>query len=43
MKRRASLFINAEAGVNGDAYGNEESKDKNKDLNGFIVADNIEL
>ena len=34
-------FIDAEAGVDGDASNDEESDDENDDLNGFIVADNI--
>ena len=36
-------FIDAEAGVDGDASNDEGSEDKNDDLDGFIVADDIEF
>ena len=42
-RRRPNLFIDAEAGVDGDACGDESSDDDNDDLNGFIVADEIEF
>ena len=42
-RRRVNLFIVAEAGVNGDASGDEEINDENNDLDKFIVADNIEF
>ena len=42
-RRRVNPFIDAEAGVNGDASNEKESDDKNDDLGGFIVADNIEF
>ena len=35
-------FIDAEAGVDGDASNDEGSDDENDDLDGFIVADDIE-
>ena len=42
-RRRMNLFIDAEAGVDGDASGDEGSDDENDDLDGFIVADHVEL
>ena len=42
-RRRMNLFIDSEAGVDGDASNDEESDDENYDLDGFIVADDIEL
>ena len=36
-------FIDAEAGVDGDASNDEGSDNENDDLNGFIVADDIEF
>ena len=41
-RRRANPFIDAEAGVDGDASGDERSDDENDDLDGFIVADDVE-
>ena len=41
-RRRANLFIDAETGVDGDASGDEETDDENDDLEGFIVADDVE-
>ena len=38
-----NLFIDAEAGVDGDASNDEGADDENDDLDGFIVADNIEF
>ena len=35
-------FIDAEAGWDGDATNDEGSDDENDDLDGFIVADDIE-
>ena len=34
-------FIDAEAGVDGDASNDEESDEENDYLDGFIVADDI--
>ena len=42
-RRRLNSFIEAEAGVDGDASNNEKSDDENDDLDGFIVADDIEF
>ena len=42
-KRRTNPFINAEAGIDGDASGNEGSEDENDDLDGFIIADDVEF
>ena len=36
-------FIEAEAGVDGEASNDEGSNYENDDLDGFIVADDIEL
>ena len=36
---RANPFINAEAGVDGDASGDEGTDDENDNLDGFIKAD----
>ena len=41
--RRTNPFIDAEAGVDGDASGDEGTKDKNDDLDGFIIADDLEF
>ena len=41
-RRRENLFIDSEAGVDGDATNDEESDDENDYLDGFIVADDIE-
>ena len=41
--RRPNRFIDAEAGVDGDASGVEGSDDENDDLDGFIGADDIEF
>ena len=38
----ANPFINAETKVDGDASGEEETDDENDDLDGFIVADDVE-
>ena len=43
VRRSANPFIVAEAGVQGDASGDEGSDDVNDDLDGFIVADDIEF
>ena len=40
-RRRNNPFIDAEAGVDGDASGDEGTEDKNDDLDGFIVADDV--
>ena len=42
-RRRANPFIDFEAGVDGEASGDEGSDDENDDLDGFIVADNVEI
>ena len=42
-RRRVNPFIDAEAGVNEDASNDEQSNDENDDLDGFIVADDIEF
>ena len=36
---RANPFIDIEAGVNGNASGDEKTDDENNNLDGFIVAD----
>ena len=41
VRRRVNPFIDAEAGVDGEASNDEGSDDENDDLDGFIVADNI--
>ena len=41
-RRRANSFIDTEAGVDGEASGDEQTDDENDDLNGFIVADDEE-
>ena len=40
--RPANPFIDAKAGVDGDASEDERSDDENVDCNGFIVADVVE-
>ena len=42
-RRRVNPFIDAEAGVDGDACNDEGSEDENDDLDKFIVADDIEF
>ena len=42
-RRRENPFIDAEACVDGDASNDEGSDDENDDLDGFIVADDIEF
>ena len=42
-RRRTNLFIDAEAGVDGDASGDDRTEDENDDLDGFIVADDVEF
>ena len=41
-RRRANPFIDAEAGVDGDASGDEGTDDETDELDGFIVADDVE-
>ena len=41
-RRRANPFIDTEAGVDGTASGDEKTDDENDDLDGFIVADDVE-
>ena len=42
-RRRVNPFIDAEAGVDGDASNDEGFDDENDELDGFIVADDIEF
>ena len=42
-RRQLNPFIDAEAGVAGDASNDKGSEDENDDLDGFIVADDIEF
>ena len=42
-KRRTNPFIDVEAGVHGDATGDEGSEDENDDLDYFIVVNNVEF
>ena len=42
-RRRTDPFIDAEVGVNGDASGDKETKNENNDLDGFIVAADVEF
>ena len=42
-RRRTNPFIDAEAGVDGDASGEEGTEDENDDLDSFIVADDVEF
>ena len=42
-RRRVNPFIVADAGVDGDASNDNGSEDENDDLDGFIVADDIEF
>ena len=41
-RRRANSFIDTEARVEGNASGDENIDDENDDLDGFIVADDVE-
>ena len=41
-RRRANPFIDTEAGVDGNASGDENTDDENDDLDGFIIADDVE-
>ena len=41
-RRRANPFIDTEAGVDGNASGDENTDDENDDLDGFIIADDLE-
>ena len=43
VRHRVNPFIDAEAGVDGDASNDEESDEENDYLDGFIVADDIEF
>ena len=40
--RRANPFIEAKAGVDGYATGDEGTDDENDDLEGFIIANDVE-
>ena len=42
-RRRINPFIDAGAGLDGDASGDEGTEDENNDLDGFIVADDVEF
>ena len=42
-RRRVNPFIDAEAGVDGDASGDKETDDENNYLDGFIVTDDVEF
>ena len=42
-RRRTNPFIDAEAGVDRDASGDEGTEDENDDLDSFIVADDVEF
>ena len=42
-RRRTNSFIDAEAGVDGDASGHKGIEDENDDLDGFIVTDDVEF
>ena len=42
-RRHVNLFIDAEAGVDGDVSNDEGTDDENDDLDGFIVADDVEF
>ena len=41
-RHRANPFINAKAGVYGDASGDEGTENENDDLDGVIIADDVE-
>ena len=41
-RRRAHPLIDTEAGVDGNASDDEKTDDENDDLDGFIVADDVE-
>ena len=41
-RRCANPFIDSEAGVDGDVNGDEETDDEIDDLDGFIVADDVD-
>ena len=43
VRHRANPFIESEADVDGDARYDEGSDEENYDLNGFIVADDVEI
>ena len=42
-RRRTNPFIDAQAGVDGDASGNEETENENDDLDGLIISDDVEF
>ena len=42
-RRRANPFIDSKAGVDGEASGDKLSDDENNDLDGFIVANDVEF
>ena len=42
-RSRTNPFIDDEAGVDGDANGDERTEDENNDLDGFRVADNVKF
>ena len=43
VKRSVNAFIDAEAGVDGDASADKGTDDENDDLDGFIVADDVDF
>ena len=43
VKRRVNPFIDAEAGVDGDASADEGTDNENDNLDGFIVVDDIDF
>lgn len=43
MRRRSSLFIDADGGVDRDANDDERINDNNDDWNEFVVAQNVEF
>ena len=42
-RRRVNPFIDAEAGVDKDASGDEGTEEENDELDGFLVADDVEF
>ena len=42
-RRGTNPFIDVKTGVDGRSIGDEGSGDENNDLDGFIVADDVEL
>ena len=42
VRRHANTFIDTEAGVDGDASSDERTDNENDDLDGFIIANDVE-